>query len=295
MKKLNKEEWQKKHKEQMDKIMNKLEEGVESFFIDGGAFKDYLSVMSKFTKYSLNNTILIAFQSVGRDFEGQFAGYKDWQKKFNRHVKQGETGIQILAPRSKKIYITEKKEDGSTEESELIRTYFTPVTIFDVSQTDGEPLPSMELSGDVKDFTKLYDAIARISPVPIEFGKTDGSSKGYYSLTNKKIVVKEQMSEVQTIKTLLHEVAHATLHDEDMLKENNIKKTPMAKEIEAESVAFTVCSYFGIDTSDYSFAYVGSWSSEQDVKDLKDALAVIKTTASDFINRIEESYKVNAA
>jgi len=256
--------------------------------------------MSKFHNYSLNNTILIAMQNPDATL---VAGFKSWQNNFGRHVKQGEKGIRIFAPAPYKKKVEREKKNPKTdepvrdnsglvvmEEVEITIPAFRVVSVFDVSQTEGKELPSIgvdELSGGVEDYDSFVEVLTKISPVPISFEKIDGGAKGYFSQITKSIGVQEGMSQSQTVKTLIHEVAHATLHDKDKSIENKDRNT---KEVEAESVAYTVCSHFGIDTSEYSFGYIAGWSSGRQMEELKASLNIIRSAASDIITAMEHEF-----
>ena len=293
-----------KDKQNVTEITEKLEQGIKELF-DSKQYKKYLSTISKFHNYSLNNTILIAMQ---RPDATLVAGYKSWQKNFGRHVKQGEEGIRIFAPAPFKKKMEREKRNPDTneivhdnrglvimEEVEITIPAFRVVSVFDVSQTEGKELPSIgvdELSASVEDYNSFFHALTIISPVPIEFEKIEGGAKGYFSQVTKRIGIQEGMSQSQTIKTLIHEVAHAMLHDKDKTTE---KKDRNTKEVEAESVAYTVCSHFGIDTSEYSFGYIAGWSSGRQMDELKASLSLIRSTASDIIIGMEhELMKVYA-
>lgn len=287
-----------KHDQQMKEITEKLEQGVKELFTSE-MYTDYLKAMSQFHNYSFNNTVLIAMQKPDATL---VAGYQAWQKKFNRHVKRGEKAIQIIAP----VPIREKQEmekidpvtqepvlrpDGQpeTEELEVVIPRFRITSVFDVSQTDGDPLPELatpELMGSVENFTQFMKAIEEVSPVPVRFDEIESEAKGYYDNEKKEIVIQEGMSESQTMKTAVHEVTHAKLHDRELMEELGEKKGQMTREVEAESVAYTVCQYFGLDTSDYSFPYIAGWSSSIDMKELRLSMDTIRKTAGEFIEHM---------
>ena len=282
-------------KEKVQAITDQLEAGIQTF-LNGQGYRKYLSTMSKFHNYSLNNTLLIAMQKPDATL---VAGYHKWQTCFQRTVNKGEKAIKILAPVPYTIKQYKKKLDANgnpilneegkpvVEEVQIKQYSFKVVSVFDISQTSGEPLPSAgvnELQGDVKYFSRFLDILKEISPVPIKFSRIAGATKGYYSNATKEIVVKEEMSEVQTAKTVLHEMAHALLHSEV----DGIIKDRHTKEVEAESVAFTVCCHFGIDTSEYSFGYIATWSKDRSTPELKDSLELIRKTASTLISQIED-------
>ena len=288
-----------KRADQLKEITERLEQGVKDIFTSE-MYTKYLLTMSKFHNYSFNNTLLIAMQ---RPDATLVAGYNAWKNKFNHYVKKGEKGIQIIAPAPVKEREEREKIDKDTgltvlnengepeiEVVERVIPRFRVTTVFDYAQTDGEPLPTLEvneLTARVKDYTLLKEAIEQVSPVPIRFGEIEGSAKGYYSHMDKEICVRADMGESQTIKTMIHEVAHAMLHDSDQMKQRGEKKDQLTKETEAESIAFTVCSALGIDTSDYSFPYVASWASGKELKELKDSMDTIRLTAADFLEKLE--------
>ena len=288
-----------KRADQLKEITERLEQGVKDIFTSG-MYTKYLLTMSKFHNYSFNNTLLIAMQ---RPDATLVAGYNAWKNKFNRYVKKGEKGIQIIAPVPVKEREEREKIDKDTgltvlnesgepeiEVVERVIPRFRVTTVFDYAQTDGEPLPTLEvneLTARVKDYTLLKEAIEQVSPVPIRFGEIEGNAKGYYSHMDKEICVRADMGESQTIKTMIHEVAHAMLHDSDQMKQRGEEKDQLTKETEAESIAFTVCSALGIDTSDYSFPYVASWASGKELKELKDSMDTIRLTAADFLEKLE--------
>ena len=288
-----------KRADQLKEITERLEQGVKDIFTSE-MYTKYLLTMSKFHNYSFNNTLLIAMQ---RPDATLVAGYNAWKNKFNRYVKKGEKGIQIIAPAPVKEREEREKIDKDTgltvlnesgepeiEVVERVIPRFRVTTVFDYAQTDGEPLPTLEvneLTARVKDYTLLKEAIEQVSPVPIRFGEIEGNAKGYYSHMDKEICVRADMGESQTIKTMIHEVAHAMLHDSDQMKQRGEAKDQLTKETEAESIAFTVCSALGIDTSDYSFPYVASWASGKELKELKDSMDTIRLTAADFLEKLE--------
>lgn len=292
-----------KSKDKVKEITDKLESGIKELF-EGEKFKEYLNTMSKFHNYSFNNTMLIAMQKPDATL---VAGFNSWKNKFERSVNKGEKGIQIFAPAPYKIKKEQIKLDPDTdlpvlgkdgkpikEEVEVTIPAFKVVSVFDVSQTSGKELPTLgadELSGNVKDYEKFFNAVREASPVPIKFDNIDGTAKGFYHHEDKSITIKENMSEVQTIKTAIHEIAHAKLHDRD-LKKSDIEKPKdrSTEEVEAESIAYTVCQHFGIDTSDYSFAYVASWGTGKDTPELKASLETIRSTASELITAISDKY-----
>ena len=294
-------------KQQMKEITERLEQGVKDIFTSE-MYTMYLRTMAKFHNYSFNNTLLIAMQ---RPDATLVAGFQAWKNKFNRYVKKGEKGIQIIAPAPiKEVEEREKidkdtglavlKENGEPEmeRMEYVIPRFRVTTVFDVSQTDGEPLPLLEvneLTASVKDYALLTAAIEQVSPVPIRFDEIEGEAKGYYSDIEKEICVQTGMGESQTIKTMIHEVAHAMLHNSDLMEQRGEEKDRLTKETEAESIAFTVCSALRIDTSDYSFPYVASWASGKELKELKDSMDTIRLTAADFLEKLEAAVAERSA
>ena len=292
----------KTEKQKVQEITEKLEQGIKELF-ESEKYKTYLNTMSKFHNYSFNNTMLIAMQKPDATL---VAGFKAWQKKFDRHVKKGEKGIRILAPAPYKIKEEQEKLDPVTgeimldkngmpvtEEVEIKIPAFRVVPVFDVSQTDGKELPDIgvnELSGSVEDYEDFMQALTKVSPVPITYEDIDGDAKGYFRTTDHRIAIQEGMSQSQTVKTAIHEVAHAKLHDRERNQDIDavLDKDRNTKEVEAESVAYTVCQHFGIDTSDYSFGYIAGWSSDRDMKELKSSLDTIRKTASELITGIED-------
>ena len=294
-------------KQQMKEITERLEQGVKDIFTSE-MYTTYLRTMAKFHNYSFNNTLLIAMQ---RPDATLVAGFNAWKNKFNRYVKKGEKGIQIIAPAPiKEVEEREKinkdtglavlNENGEPEMErvEYVVPRFRVTTVFDVSQTDGEPIPSLEvneLTASVKDYALLTVAIEQVSPVPIRFDEIEGEAKGYYSDIEKEICIQVGMGESQTIKTMIHEVAHAMLHNSDLMKQRGEEKDRLTKETEAESIAFTVCSALGIDTSDYSFPYVASWASGKEMRELKDSMDTIRLTAADFLEKLETAVAERSA
>ena len=287
-------------KQKVKEITDKLEAGLKELF-ESEKYKSYLSTMSKYHNYSFNNTLLIAMQKPEATL---VAGYQAWQKNFERHVNKGEKAIRILAPAPYKIKEERDKLDPVTgemmfdengmpqkEETEVTIPAFRAVSVFDVSQTDGKPIPELEVNellSTVEGYEDFVQALMNISPVPIAFEDIPGDSKGYFSTAEKRIAVQENMSESQTLKTMVHEVAHSMLHDKEVNQSMDIPvKDRNTKEVEAESVAFTVCQHFGIDTSDYSFGYIAGWSSGRNMKELKSSLDTIRKTASELITGIE--------
>ncbi len=285
--------------DRMKEITDKLETGIMDLF-ESDRFQAYLDTMARFHNYSFNNTILIAMQG------GQLvAGYNKWRDEFHRNVKKGEKGIKIFAPAPYKVKkeVPKRDEQGQpvkdkdgntvTEQKEIQVPAFKIVSVFDVSQTEGEPLPSLgveELAGNVERYQDFFKALEQTSPVPMAFEDIPGGSHGYYHLTEKRIAIQENMSELQTLKTAIHEIAHAKLHaidPEAPAAEQQNRPDSRTREVQAESVAYTVCQHYGLDTSDYSFGYVAGWSSGKDLKELKASLETIRATAHELITTID--------
>lgn len=282
--------------EQIKGITEKLQQGIEKLF-DSDTYKNYLKTMSKFTSYSLNNTLLIAMQKPDAT---TVAGYNTW-KQMNRQVVKGSKAIKILAPciykkkpDSDSSDIPDKnmlnKDDEDSAKPKKILVGFKIVNVFDYSQTEGEPLPEIthKLEGSVDEYADFMEALKQFSPVPIEFKAIDGSANGYYHLVDKNIVVDVGMSQMMNCKTAIHEITHALLHDKDTGLEKDNLPNKETKEVQAESVAFTVCHYYGIDTSDYSFGYIGGWSNGKDLKELKSSLETIRQTAQTIISGVDQ-------
>ncbi len=275
--------------EKVKALTSDLEQGVKDLF-SSEKYREYLDVMSRFYSYSPSNCLLIAMQ---RPDATHVAGYRAWQQNFGRFVKRDETALKILAPcpYKQEVDVTKKDADGidRTEKELVDRIGFRISYVFDVSQTDGKPLPEIAstLTGSVQDYTKIREAVEQISPVPVRYAPILSSAKGYFSAAEKEIVVKDNMSNEQTLKTLVHEVAHAMLHDPDANKDRTELPGRRTKEVEAESVAYTVCRYLGIDTADYSFGYVAGWSAGKELKELKGSLQTIRDASSRIISRLE--------
>ena len=284
--------------ERMKEITDRLETGIQQLF-DSDRYKAYLTTMAKFHNYSFNNTLLIAMQG------GQLvAGFNKWKDTFHRTVKKGEKGIKILAPAPYKVkQKTEKRDeqgkpildkDGKplTEEKTVQIPAFKVVSVFDVSQTEGEPLPSIavnELSGSVQDYQDFFKALEQASPVPIGFEDIEGGAHGYFHLLDNRIAIQEGMSQLQTIKTAIHEIAHAKLHAIDPTDpEQTNRPDSRTREVQAESVAYAVCQHYGLDTSEYSFGYVAGWSSGRELAELKASLEIIRNTAHELISALDE-------
>ena len=288
--------------EKLKEITDRLEQGITELF-DSERYKEYLRVMSKFHNYSFNNTLLIAMQKPDASL---VAGFSSWKNNFGRNVMKGQKGIKIIAPSPFKIKQQMEKidphtqkpiigKDGKpvTEEKEITIPAYKVVSVFDVSQTEGRELPDIavdELTGDVDRYKDFFAALEKTSPVPIGFEKIEGGAHGYYHLEDKRIAIDEGMSELQTLKTAIHEIAHAKLHDIDLnapTEEQQPRVDRRTREVEAESVAYTVCQHYGLDTSDYSFGYVAGWSSGRELAELKSSLETIRSAAAEIINSID--------
>ena len=291
--------------EKLKEITDRLEQGIAELF-DSERYREYLKVMSKFHNYSFNNTLLIAMQKPDASL---VAGFSAWKNNFGRNVMKGQKGIKIIAPSPYKIKQEMQKidphtqkpiigKDGKpvTEEKEITIPAYKVVSVFDVSQTEGKELPDIavdELTGDVDRYKDFFAALEKTSPVPIAFENIEGGSHGYYHLEDKRIAINEGMSELQTLKTAIHEIAHAKLHDIDLNAPKDEQQPHVdrrTREVEAESVAYTVCQHYGLDTSDYSFGYVAGWSSGRELSELKSSLETIRSAAAEIINSIDANF-----
>ena len=348
------------NRERLQEITAGIEQGIKELF-ESEKYMRYLSVMSKFHRYSVNNTMLIYMQ---RPDATLVAGFNKWKNQFERHVKKGEHGITIIAPTPYKKKIEEMKRDPDTqapildadgkavmEEKEIEIPMFRPVKVFDVSQTDGKPLPELasSLSGTVPHYEAFLEAVRRSAPVPIEFEPMAANMDGYFSSEQQRIALREGMSEVQTISAAVHETAHSKLHDpkkyeaeptwkivmvseggtkhdfrqdfateaeaeqaaaeegwryvdenqfewrleveEDLTAVKQAAKNRNTEEVEAESISYAVCQYFGIQTGENSFGYIASWSKDKELKELRASLETINKTSCELINDIERNYK----
>lgn len=288
--------------EKLKEITVRLEQGIKELF-DSERYKEYLSVMSKFHNYSFNNTLLIAMQKPDASL---VAGFSSWKNQFERNVKKGEKGIRIIAPSPFKVKKEMEKIDPKTqrpvigrdgkpvtEQVEVTIPAFKVVSVFDASQTEGKELPDIAvdaLTGDVEQYKDFFTALERTSPVPVGFEKIEGGAQGYYHLEDKRIALLDGASQLQTLKTLIHEIAHARLHDIDLTtpkEEQQSRPDRRTREVEAESIAYTVCQHYGLDTSDYSFGYVAGWSSNKELAELKSSLETIRNTAAELIDTID--------
>ena len=290
------------HGKDMDSIMQSLESGVEELFTSN-RYQEFLKTMAKFHNYSFNNTMLIAMQ---RPDATLVTSYKNWQS-MGRQVMKGEKGITIIAPapykKMKEKEVLDENQrpimgtDGKpkTERVEVTVPYFKAVTVFDIAQTSGEPIQTLApelLTAAVQNFDSFMQAIQKISPVPIRFDEIDGNANGYYHNADKEIVIKKGLSESQTLKTAIHETAHAKLHDREIMESLGVEKDRLTKEVEAESVAYCVCSSFDLDTSDYSFPYIAGWSSSREMKEMKASMDVIRKTAGEMIDQLTEELEI---
>ena len=288
--------------EKLKEITDRLEQGITELF-DSERYKEYLRVMSRFHNYSFNNTLLIAMQKPDASL---IAGFSAWKNNFQRNVMKGQKGIKILAPSPFKIKKEMEKIDPATsrpvmgkdgkpvtEEKEITIPAFKVVSVFDVSQTEGKEIPGIAvdtLTGDVEQYKDFFAALEKTSPVPVAFEKIEGGAHGYYHLEDKRIAIDEGMSQLQTLKTAIHEIAHAKLHDIDLnapKDEQENRPDRRTREVQAESVAYTVCQHYGLDTSDYSFGYVAGWSSGRELAELKSSLETIRSAAAEIINSID--------
>ena len=300
------EERRQSQKEHLKAITDGIEKGIQELF-ESEKYKQYLRTMSRFPRYSLNNTILIFLQNPNATL---VAGFQRWQEEFERHVRKGEKGIKIIAPTPYKTKKDIEKLDPVTrmpikditgkvltEEVELKIPMFKPVTVFDVSQTEGKPLPELvsSLEGNVYNYPKLIEALRRTYPVTIAFEEMKASTDGYFSPLEQRIAIRSGMSEVQTISATIHEIAHSLLHNKNLepaqtLDHEQIKvliKNQRTKEVEAESVSYTVCAYYGIETNENSFGYIASWSKDKELLELKASLELINQTANQLITEVD--------
>ena len=295
-------------KEQIKALTENIEEGIQSLFQSGDLekYQAYLRTASRFHRYSVNNQMLIFAQCPHATL---VAGYQKWQNQFSRHVLRGEKGITIIAPTPYKIKVEQEKLDPDTkqplldadgktitEEKEVQIPMFRPVKVFDVSQTDGKPLPEQvkspvaELTGNVEHYEAFMDALKLVSPVPIEMKPLTNDLDGFFSPSKQSITLRAGMSEVQTVCAAVHEIAHSKLHNYAMQPDSQPKDSS-TEEIEAESIAYTVCAYFGIETSANSFGYVATWSKDKDVKAFRASLDTIRKTSSELISGVEQHFK----
>lgn len=299
------------NKERIKEITAGIEKGIMELF-ESDRYRNYLTTMSRFHKYSLNNVMLIHAQRPNATL---VAGFSKWKNSFGRHVKKGEKGIQILAPTPYKIKVDKEKLDPDTklpmlddegkpitEEKEVTIPMFKVVSVFDVSQTDGKPLPqiSFSLTGDVAQYEVFMEALRRTSQVPITIEPMEPGMDGYFHLEKQAIFLREGMSQVQTVCAAIHEMAHSRLHNYEKMTEladdgETIlvpgEKDRNTEEVEAESISYAVCQYFGIETADNSFGYIASWSQGKALKELRASLETINKTSSELISGIEQHYR----
>ena len=282
--------------EKIKEITEKLHQGIKDLF-ESDRYKDYLKTLSKFTHYSFNNTLLIALQ---RPDASHVAGYRSWENKFDRHVKKGSSGIQIIEPAPYKATVKElvKDEDGKpvldnqgneiSRDVEKIFSAFKVGYVFAYEDTEGTPLPEIVniLNKDVEDYEIMLDVLKKISPVPIVFEEIESAANGYYHLESRDIHIDSRLPQLQSLKTTIHEIAHSILHDQ--IIGEDVEATRFEKEVCAESVAYTVASYLGLDTSDYSFGYIGGWSEGKELKELQQKMELIRKTANTIISDIEK-------
>lgn len=271
----------------IDQLAEQLKKGITALRNSDG-YKKYLEVQARFPHYSARNCLLILSQMPEAT---QVAGYTVW-RSLGRQVSAGEHGIKIIAPHTYKKsteahQVTDSSASASETDSEEIRLYFRPTTVFDVSQTSGAPLPTLlveELKGTVNGYQQIRDALISVSPVPVHFDAIAGGAKGYYAPSSQEIVIKTGMSDAQTIKTLAHEIGHATVHAPSS---SDQKKTAAERETEAESIAYMVCSHYRISTDDYSFPYIAGWASGMNDRELLVRITGIKGAAADLIDRTD--------
>ena len=280
---LSKEEYIEKKQIEQQEAIQKLEQGVKEVFTSE-KYEEFLKTYSKFHKYSINNSILILMQ---RPDASNIASFQTW-KKLGRQINKGEKGIKVLVPIPYKYEKEVENKSGDTETIELSGTSFRIGNVFDISQTTGKELP--KLTTDLKEYSAeielAIEAIAKTSKVPVRFeSDMPHDKKGYYSISNKEIVINDNMSDTQTFKTLVHEIAHSKIHAIDLKKYNANER-----EVQAESVAYVVCNIYGIDTSEYSFGYIAGWSSGKEMSELKESLSIIQDCSSEMIKSIEGVY-----
>ena len=298
---------QKNSKDRLREITDSIEQGINDLF-ESEKYRQYLRTMSRFHRYSVNNTLLIAMQ---RPDATHIAGFSSWRNQFGRHVRKGEKGIQIIAPTPYKKKIDAVKVDPDTkapildqngnaimEEIEIKIPMFRVVSVFDVSQTEGRPLPEIvsDLTGDVQQYDTFMEALHRSSPVPVSIESIAPTTDGYFSLTEQSITIRAGMSEVQTVCATVHEIVHAKLHNygntntQSEQPEEIPKKDQRTKEVEAESIAYAVCQYYGIETAENSFGYIAGWSKGKELSELRASLETINQTASELIDDIDRRF-----
>ena len=300
------------NRERLQQITAGIEQGIKELF-ESEKYMRYLSVMSRFHRYSVNNTMLIYMQKPDATL---VAGYNKWKNQFERHVKKGEHGITIIAPTPFKKKIEEQKLDPDTkapildaegkavmEEREVEIPMFRPVKVFDVSQTDGKPLPELasSLSGNVQNYEAFMEALRRSAPVPLSVEPMAANMDGYFSPDQQRIAIRAGMSEVQTVSAAVHEIAHSKLHNYAQVQEEAAragdkeppkKKDRNTEEVEAESISYAVCQYYGIQTGENSFGYIANWSQGKELPELRASLETINKAAGELIADIDRHYKV---
>ena len=287
----------------VSQIIEELEKELVNLF-ESDRYKEYLDVMQRFHNYSFNNSMLIYMQNPEAT---HVAGFDAWKRNFDRSVKKGEKGIKIIAPAPYKTKrkvpmmdtktkqpVYDKKGNPVMEVAEITIPAFKVVSVFDVSQTEGKELPSItkELTGTVEEYNDFMKALQEISPVLITYGDTAKGVNGYYDLEEKKIVLRKNMSQMQTLKTAIHELSHALIHDVVPTKEATSPLNRQTMEVQAESIAYTVCKHFGFDTSDYSFGYIAGWSSGKNLDELKLSMTTIQKTASTIIRGVSDKLQL---
>ena len=298
------------NKDRMREIVDSIENGIKELF-ESDKYRKYLATMSRFHRYSVNNTMLIYMQ---RPDATHVAGFNKWRDQFGRNVLKGEKGIRIIAPTPYKKKVEEIKTDPETnapvldadgkaiiEEKEIRIPMFKVVSVFDVSQTAGKPLPQLaaDLSGNVQQYEVFMEALRRASPVPIEIKPVAHDTDGFFSIKAQSITIRAGMSEVQTVCAAVHEIAHAKLHDYEHMTEladdgETIlvpgEKSRNTEEVEAESISYAVCQYYGIETGENSFGYIATWSKGKELKELRASLETINKTASELITDIDRHF-----
>ena len=294
----DKKQAEEKRAAEIEELTKQLEEGILSVFQSEEYIK-LLDVMAKMPNYSFGNHILIAMQRPDASLCNSYTGWK----RVNRFVNAGEKGIRILAPAPyEKVVLQEARDENGNiirdENGEIVKEKvkikvmaFKPVSTFDIAQTSGQPLPQIgvkELEGQVNKYDVLLSTLKKVSPVPISFEDINSGAKGYYHTLEKRIVIQAGMDEIQTIKTLIHEIAHAKYHSKEQEDALN-KKSRAQKECEAESIAYVCCRHLDIDTSDYSFGYIAVWAGDKDSDELKASLKIIRDSASELIELIDEN------
>lgn len=269
--------------DRVKELTRQLETGIQDLYASA-RYGEYLAMLSKFHKYSYGNVMLIMMQCP---HASMVAGFLTWKKEFQRSVKKGERGIRVLAP----CPVRRKLEKPTEESEDVYIPYFKQVTVFDISQTEGKELPARivtELSVNVDGYDNLFNRLVEYSGLPVVFEKLPEGYKGVFYRGWQRIALAPGMSQSQTIKTLVHEIAHSKLHNDGKERDRS------TKEVEAESVAYVVCSYLGVDTSDYSFGYVAGWSKNKALPELKASLEVIRATAAGMIEAISPTKDVPA-